>query len=365
MTNLKVIRGKKAADSIKLLKNITSIYISIQDDSLKLTELSPLITKELKRKNIEIPFALKYSDKDSIVTVLNAQIIKEDFFSTDAKSKFLKNNDSLTLQYPNANSIILREGLSGILISILLILGVIACLLYLLGIIKNQRQLAEMKNDLISNITHEFKTPISTIGVAIESIKDFKGIDSKNRTHKYLDISSEQLGKLNIMVEKLLETATLDSDQLELRREPQDIVALLNEAVEELRLRAIDETIKFESDEDSIVAVVDVFHIENAINNILDNALKYGGAEIQVSLSTENDKTVIEISDNGNSLSRQSKDKIFEKFYRVPKGNTHDVKGFGIGLYYTKKIIEKHSGTITIDIANQIKTTFKIMLPND
>ena len=214
LTNLKIVRGKKAADSIKLLKNITSIYISIQDDSLKLKELSPLITKELKRKQIEVPFALKYNGKDSVETKYNAKIIKEDFFSTDAKSKFLKDNEALTMQYPNATSIVLRDGLSGVLISILLVLGVIACLFYLLRIIKNQRQLSELKNDLISNITHEFKTPISTIGVAIESIKDFKGIDSKNRTHKYLDMSAEQLGKLNIMVEKLLETATLDSDQI-------------------------------------------------------------------------------------------------------------------------------------------------------
>lgn len=258
----------------------------------------------------------------------------------------------------------LREGLSGILISILLVLGVIACLFYLLQIIKNQRQLSEMKNDLISNITHEFKTPISTIGVAIESIKDFKGIDDKKRTNKYLNISKDQLGKLNTMVEKLLETATLDSDQLELHKEPQDIVVLLNDAIKELRMRATDENIKFNCSEDSLMATIDRFHIENAINNILDNALKYGGTEIEVSLSKKNNTVLIEISDNGNSLTKHSKDKIFEKFYRVSKGNTHDVKGFGIGLYYSKKIIDNHNGTLQL-ILQPNQTTFKIMLPND
>jgi two-component system phosphate regulon sensor histidine kinase PhoR len=233
-----------------------------------------------------------------------------------------------------------------------------------LKIIKDQKQLAEVKNDLISNITHEFKTPISTIAVAIESIRDFKGIDDKNRTKNYLNISSEQLGKLNTMVEKLLETATLDSDQLELHKAPQDIVALLNDAVQEMRMRATDETIKFESSEEIIMTTMDGFHIENAINNILDNALKYGGTQIEVSIYSKNNQVIIDIIDNGNSLSKNTKDKIFEKFYRVPKGNTHDVKGFGIGLYYSKKIIENHNGTLQLMLQPH-QTIFKITLPND
>jgi two-component system phosphate regulon sensor histidine kinase PhoR len=113
-----------------------------------------------------------------------------------------------------------------------------------------------------------------------------------------------------------------------------------------------------------VMASVDVFHFENAINNILDNAVKYGGANISFGLVAKTNSFEIIISDNGNNLSKANKDRIFEKFYRVPKGNTHDVKGFGIGLFYTKTIIEKHGGTIKVDLNNAL-TTFKISLPND
>ena len=109
---------------------------------------------------------------------------------------------------------------------------------------------------------------------------------------------------------------------------------------------------------------MDVFHIENAINNIIDNALKYGGNTISVQLKKSLLTTDIFISDNGNTLANANKEKVFEKFYRVPKGNTHDVKGFGIGLYYTRKIIEKHNGFVTLDLNNSL-TTFKIVLPNE
>ena len=112
-----------------------------------------------------------------------------------------------------------------------------------------------------------------------------------------------------------------------------------------------------------VYAHIDVFHFENAINNVIDNAVKYGGDIIKVSLEQWPHMFTVNISDNGNGLNKVNKDRIFEKFYRVPKGNTHDVKGFGIGLYYTKTIIEKHNGAINLDLSNNL-TTFKITLPN-
>jgi len=122
-------------------------------------------------------------------------------------------------------------------------------------------------------------------------------------------------------------------------------------------------SIKFLPFDYDIMASVDAFHFENAVNNLLDNALKYGGDNIQVDLKQTSDAFTIEISDDGTSLTKDSKDKIFEKFYRVHTGNTHDVKGFGIGLYYVKKIIEKHAGAIQLDLQQKL-TTFKVSLPN-
>ena len=241
-------------------------------------------------------------------------------------------------------------------------LAVISCLFYLLKIIRDQKQLAEVKNDLISNITHEFKTPISTIGVAIESIKNFDVINDKEKTKNYLDISTGQLSKLTLMVEKLLETATLDSESLNLNIEPLDVTNLIESIVKKHQFATTKE-IRFKNPEKEILINADPFHFDNAINNILDNAVKYGGNKINITIEQTTSEVNISILDNGTSLSAANKSKIFEKFYRVPKGNTHDVKGFGIGLYYSKKIIEKHKGKLDLDLKKD-STIFKISIPN-
>jgi two-component system phosphate regulon sensor histidine kinase PhoR len=176
-------------------------------------------------------------------------------------------------------------------------------------------------------------------------------------------MSSQQLDKLNIMVEKLLETATLDSDNLELKKESIDIIDLLNSITNRYKIQFPEKEFNTSFKIESLFCSVDVFHTENAINNILDNAVKYGGHIISIDLIPKDKSLDILISDNGNTLTKSNKDRVFEKFYRVPKGNTHEVKGFGIGLYYTKTIIEKHKGSVNVEL-NKNLTTFKITLPN-
>lgn len=363
LTQIKVIKGEKVSDSLKLLKGITSIFISIQDDSLNFSRLKPLINNELKRKNLNIPFALKHFRNDSVINTYNTNIITPRFLKTSSKTKFLKQNESLELAYANATRFILKEGFLGMLLSFILALAIVASLIYLLQIIKHQKQLAEVKNDLISNITHEFKTPIATIGVALESIKNFNAIQDKEKTNKYLNISTNQLTKLNTMVEKLLETATLDSESLQLDKQYYNVSNLMQSILDKQLLHAENKTIHFNFNPTKVEAYIDVFHFENAINNIIDNAIKYGGDTINVQLEQNKEALLINISDNGNTLTKANKEKIFEKFYRVPKGNIHNVKGFGIGLYYTKKIIEKHNGEIVLAL-NKNQTNFKITIPN-
>ena len=352
------------ADSIseKDFSMLTSkVFISITNDSLSLQNLDSLLKTELLRKNLNLDYGLTFKTRGKDLQKMNAT--NSAVLSTNSKSPFLPEGSSLSIHFSNETKIILKRILSGILISTLLVLAVISCLFYLLRIIKRQKQLAEVKNDLISNITHEFKTPIATISVALESIKNFNVIDDKEKTKTYLDMSNEQLSKLNTMVEKLLETATLDSENLELNKEAINIVDMLYSTVEKHQMQTETKTIRFEPSEETIMAKVDLFHFENAINNIIDNAMKYGGDDIIVDIHQNSFSFTISVSDNGTTLKKGNKDQIFEKFYRVSKGNTHDVKGFGIGLYYTKKIVEKHGGTIQLDLNNK-HTTFKLSLPN-
>jgi two-component system phosphate regulon sensor histidine kinase PhoR len=363
VTDNKVIWGKKANDSLKLIKGLSTIYIALQQDTLDYKKMDSIVTLELKKKGISSDFYVNHF-KDKALLFSSKKANQPDYtLEKEAKSTYSKPNEAVTLSFKDPISETFKRSSMGILLSTLLILAVISCLFYLLKIINRQKQLAEVKNDLISNITHEFKTPIATIGVALESIKNFNVIDDKEKTKNYLEISGEQLTKLNTIVEKLLETATLDSDAISLHKESVNLVDLINNAIKKQGLLLEGKDLSFKYSEDSILSNVDVFHFENAINNIIDNAIKYGGDSIEIILEKTLKSISIAISDNGNLLSRAYKDKIFEQFYRIPTGNTHDVKGFGIGLYYTKSIIEKHQGTIVLETSKQL-TTFKISLPN-
>jgi two-component system phosphate regulon sensor histidine kinase PhoR len=360
-------------NTVKFRTLTSKVVISLTNDSLSLKEIDSLLKIDLLRKHINIAYNLKYKDfKDSIRThnafkLFNSpkdSLKERHLLKATAESAFLPRGSDLTINFTNETQIILKRIFGGIIISLILVLAIISSLFYLLHIIRHQKQLAEVKNDLISNITHEFKTPIATISVALESIKDFKIIEDKDKTKKYLELSSGQLIKLNEMVEKLLETATLDSDSLTLHKESINIVDVLRTLVEKHQFQNEHKTIAFTSLFESIMASVDVFHFENAINNVLDNALKYGGNEITLTVEQNSFSFTVSISDTGNSITKANKEKIFEKFYRIPKGNTHDVKGFGIGLYYTKKIVEKHGGSIHLNLGKNL-TTFKLSFPNE
>ena len=340
----------------------SKIIISISEDKLSLNKIDSLFANELERKNIGVTYGLSHADTFQKNDSLRTNIIANATLETASKSPYFFHNNSLKAHFSNITLAVLKKNLLGIFLSFVLVASVIFCLLYLLKIIKQQKQLAEVKNDLISNITHEFKTPIATIGIAMEAIQNFNTENDTEKNLRYAKISGEQVEKLNMMVEKLLETATLDSEKLQLNFESHNLVELLQKASQKEAFSVGEKTISFSASEEQIDYPIDVFHFENAINNIVDNAIKYGGGDISVKIQKNKDAIQISISDSGNSLTDAHKKQIFEKFYRVPKGNTHDVKGFGIGLYYSKKIIEKHRGTIGVSI--KPTTQFNISLPH-
>lgn len=368
-------------NSIEPFKRLTSkMIISLKQSEIELGIIDSLLKKELLRKRINVDYGLTYggcvSDEacqDHIHQIIDTSFIKSQKLNTylinDAsltaisKSTYLPPFSQIKIYFTNTTLTILKKNLIGILLSFLLVGSVIGCLLYLFRIINQQKQLAELKNDLISNITHEFKTPIATISVALEGIQNFNAENDPEKTKKYVEMSSKQLVKLNTMVEKILETATLDSEKLQLNLEEINLAHLAESVAERFKTNSEKKDITFHSSYQNIWKKVDAFHLENAINNIVDNAVKYGGDSIEISIINSHPNIILEIKDNGTSLTKAQKDNIFKKFYRVPKGNTHDIKGFGIGLFYTKTIIEKHEGTIEL-VLDQKQTNFKIKLPN-
>ena len=354
---------KISSDSLKFLKGIQSVAIALNNDDINFNRLDSIFTNQLSKKGIKTPHYLVLLEKDIKVGGSNkAKDIELSLFS-NSKSTFLRPGQNLRAYYKDPTIQALKKSSTGILLSFLLSISVIFCLIYLLKIISNQKELAEIKNDLINNITHEFKTPIATISTAVEAIESFNVLDNKEKTKQYAAISAFQLKKLHQMVEKLLETATLDSESLMLQKEPTNIVDLIAKIAKKFELLTKKE-INFKTNIDSKILKIDRFHFENAISNLVDNAIKYGGDNVEVNLNSVLNVTEISVADNGKGIDKSQQERIFDKFYRVPKGNTHDVKGFGIGLYYTQKIIEKHNGSINVS-SNFDNTIFKLQIPNE
>ena len=360
----KYFRGKKAADSLKLIKNLKPIFISFLDQSVEYEKIDSLIEIQLQKKGIELTTSFHHLKNDTLFHQTKDSLLATEKKYLRSKSTFVKDNEAFKLVYNNPSIAALKRSSFGILLSLLLSLAVISSLFYLLKIINQQKELAAIKNDLISNITHEFKTPIATISAAIEAIKNFNVLEDPEKTSKYLSMSSIQINKLHQMVEKLLETAMLDSEQLVLKKETVDIVDIAEKVVYKHQILAHKKELSFFTTLQPCYANVDVFHFENVISNLIDNAVKYGGNQIEVNINSVLNTIEITVIDDGIGIEKNQKEKIFDKFYRVPKGNTHDVKGFGIGLYYCKKIIEKHEGFIGLT-SDKSKTIFKITIPNE
>jgi signal transduction histidine kinase len=335
------------------ISSLTSkIIVSIQEDQMDLKRMDSLMSSKLQLQGLNVTFDL------AIVKGDQNKLLKKN--TLQSNSELLKSGDSLIMSYSGLSPEIYRLNLTGIILSALLIAAVVFCLFYLLQIIRKQKALGEMKNDLISNITHEFKTPIATASAALEGVQSFTNSGDQDKTDRYLSMGRDQLVKLNGMVERILETATLDSDELMLQKSGVEINELI-EVIIHKHQNQTSKKISFIEESKVVVINADAFHLENAINNLIDNAIKYGGDHIEVQLRKHTESISITVSDDGKNLSSKDVRLIFDKFYRVGKGNRHDVKGFGIGLFYTKSIIEKHKGTITAAI--QPQTSFKITLP--
>jgi len=353
---------------------IHKVFISISRDTLNLIKLDSFLMDELKRNKIDVTYGLKYqyinrhfSGDSTAANTIDYRLdnFPEKHLKTVSKSTFLPPRSKLELLFTNETAILLKNSFISILLSFLLSISIIASLLYLLKTIYKQKQLAEVKNDLINNITHEFKTPIATISTALEAMKNFNALEDKAKTENYLSIANSQVNKLNVMVEKILETASLNKEDLALNKKSIDVGVMIEELIDKYKIINPDKTFNFHNSITGAFLNLDIFHFQNALSNILDNAVKYGGELIMVTLSSTKNNIVIIIKDNGNGIPKTQKDKIFEQFYRIPTGNTHNVKGFGIGLYYAKNIIEKHGGNLNIEYDKDNNTLFKIELLNE
>lgn len=229
-----------------------------------------------------------------------------------------------------------------------------------------QRNLSEMKTDFISNMTHEFKTPISTISLACEALNDIDMNSSRDTASPFVTMIQEENKRLELLVENILQMAVIEKGQLKTNKESVELNALVHAILNKVKLRveSMNGALVNELSVGSIDVHIDKFHFTNVINNLLDNAIKYCEQEPVIHVRTYklDHQAIIEIIDNGIGIKKEHLSKIFDKLYRVPTGNVHNVKGFGLGLSYVKSVVEMHNGEIEVDSQPGIGTTFRLKL---
>jgi two-component system phosphate regulon sensor histidine kinase PhoR len=247
-------------------------------------------------------------------------------------------------------------------------LFVIICFfIYILYVILKQKKLSEVKADFINNMTHEFKTPISTIMLSSETLLKPNIQDNPERIRRYARIIKDEGQRLRSHVDKILEIAVLDAETPKFKAEPVDIHALILREAEIIRVKIEEREGKFQADlkAENHTVKGDPDHLGNILFNLLGNALKYTEGAPQIHIRTRNEKgrLVISVTDNGIGIPSRFKKYIFKKFFRVSTGNVHNVKGFGLGLYYVNKIVKSHRGKISVESEPGKGSTFSIFLP--
>jgi two-component system phosphate regulon sensor histidine kinase PhoR len=276
--------------------------------------------------------------------------------------------DYLLIWFPEQTRYLLVQ-MSGMLIisgSLMLII-IIAFVVVMIAFIR-QKKLTEMKNDFINYMTHEFKTPISTVSLACEVLNDPEVSKTDELVYSYIDIISQENKRLGVLAEKILQTAILEKGELILRKENIDLHSVISDVIRKIaiqvEIRDGKITTGLNATKPEILA--DKVHITNVINNLLDNANKYTPKKPAIVVATENQGNglLISITDNGTGISKNNQKKIFDKLYRVPTGDVHNVKGFGLGLSYVKFIVEKHDGQVSVDSEPGKGSTFRVWLPS-
>jgi two-component system phosphate regulon sensor histidine kinase PhoR len=336
-------------------------------------QLKDIIRNELRKKNIRQSFEYCIINEARIPTM----------FSSGYKLDYLEDPNNYAVYLTSDNSIMNTEllnvyilqpedyfhsHLAGLLlVAIFFTSFIITAFLLTLKTMLTQKKLSEIKSDFINNMTHEFKTPIATIQLATDALKNEKVLSDKEQILYYSGIIKEENRRMNKQVEKILQSAQLERDEIKLQLRKLDVHQIIQKVSENAKLQLEEAgallSTHLQASKTEIMA--DDVHFSNIIFNLLDNAIKYGKQNPQITIDTSNegDQLVIRVIDNGIGMNKETQNHIFEKFYRAHTGNLHNVKGFGLGLTYVKKMMDLQGGKISVESEVGQGTTFTLRFP--
>lgn len=340
------------------------------EERVSVPVLQKLIKKELEEHGVETKFEFGiYSN--NLATKIKSNDFKYDKDATYSIPVFIDNEGStkyeLLVTFPLKKKFLLSELISITVLSIIFTLIILIAYSSALNQLIRQRQISEIKNDFINNMTHEFKTPIATINLALDAIKNPKIIDDKEKVLRYLQMIKDENKRMHAQVENVLRISKLEKKELDIVKEPHNIHEIIEDAIEHVNLILADREGTIISHFNALrnTVLINDVHFTNVIVNILENAIKYSPNVPEIEICTENikDMIIIKIKDKGLGMSKAAQKRIFEKFYREHTGDIHNVKGHGLGLSYVKRIVDDHNGQVYVESEKGKGSTFIIKLP--
>lgn len=353
-----------------ILKDFFGTTTNIENRVEK-NHLQNAIKQSLKQHGIKTPFEFLVKDGfgNTIInsTKNDAQKKGTIYQITLFPSDIFAEPNYLFVHFPNQTKYILSS--LGVLTfaSIIFVIVIVLCFAYVVNIVFKQKKLSDMKTDFINNMTHELKTPVATISLASEMLRKNDIIENKEKSLRYASIIYDENKRLGQQVEKVLQMAVLDKGDFQLNKTLCDIHAIIHKVVDKLslQLESTNGKVNLNLTAENSLLEVDEIHFTNIIFNLIDNAIKYSFETPSITITTRNIGSHISITirDKGIGMSKEAQKRIFEKFYRVPTGNVHNVKGFGLGLSYVKIMVEAHSGNIDVSSELNKGSTFEIILP--
>ncbi|WP_033563439.1 sensor histidine kinase [Sphingobacterium sp. SYP-B4668] len=367
------VMGGKKTDVIEDFAASIELSKKPLKERINLPFLEREISKELLNRDITSEFNIEVRENNNLIYNINTlgeldKPQKHNSYSTLLFQGDLGNAPGkLTISFPNKKNIIMDNmGYLFFPMGALLVL-LIGCFAYTLTTIYRQKKISEMKTDFINNMTHEFKTPVATIMIASESLRDPEIITDQKRVNRLANIIYDENIRLGDHIERVLNIARLEKENLKIDRIDVRINELTNAVLDSMNLQLQKSKgtleVYLEAKEDTVIG--DELHLSNVLFNLVDNAIKYSRHAPHIVVKTHNHKNtiVISVADNGIGMTREQQQKIFDQFYRIPTGNIHNVKGFGLGLSYVNDIIKRLDGRIQVKSEKDKGTHFDVTLP--